>query len=138
MQFDDLQVFSALSGAMRYHSERARVLAENVANAETRGFVPSDIAGGDVGAALETGLRLTRTGSLSQTHPLHLTGSHSGGLRFDAELSPDSETTIDGNAVVVEEQMARVAETRMAYEMAVGLYNKTLSMLRMAVSKPSA
>jgi len=41
------------------------------------------------------------------------------------------------NAVVVEEQMAKVAETRMRFEAAIGLYQKSLNLLRMAAKSPS-
>ena len=50
--------------------------------------------------------------------------------------SPDSETTLDGNAVVVEEQMMKIAETRMDFETMVGLYQKSLGLLRLASRAP--
>ena len=50
--------------------------------------------------------------------------------------SPDSETTLDGNAVVVEEQMMKIAETRMDFETMVGLYQKSLGLLRLASRSP--
>jgi flagellar basal-body rod protein FlgB len=56
--------------------------------------------------------------------------------RFTSEASPDSETTLDGNAVVVEEQMLKMAESRMAYDAAIGLYQKSMSMLRLAAKPP--
>jgi flagellar basal-body rod protein FlgB len=56
--------------------------------------------------------------------------------RFTSEAAPDSETTLDGNAVVVEEQMLKMAESRMAYDAAIGLYQKSLAMLRLATKPP--
>jgi flagellar basal-body rod protein FlgB len=53
-----------------------------------------------------------------------------------AVKSPDSETTLDGNAVVVEEQMMKIAETRMDFETMVGLYQKSLGLLRLASRAP--
>ena len=41
-----------------------------------------------------------------------------------------------GNAVVVEEQMLKMAESRMAYDAAIGLYQKSLAMLRLATKPP--
>ncbi len=58
--------------------------------------------------------------------------------RFISEKTPDSETTLDGNSVVVEEQMLKMAESRMAYDAAIGLYTKSMQMLRMAAKKPGA
>jgi flagellar basal-body rod protein FlgB len=51
--------------------------------------------------------------------------------------SPDSETTLDGNSVVVEEQMMKIAETRMDFETMVGLYQKSLGLLRLASRSPT-
>src|SRR5574338_702921 len=48
----------------------------------------------------------------------------------------DSETTIDGNAVVLEEQMARASETRMQFETGIALYQKGLELLRLATRLP--
>ena len=56
--------------------------------------------------------------------------------RFTSEASPDSETTLDGNAVVVEEQMLKMAESRMAYDAAIGLYSKAMAMIAMASKVP--
>ena len=67
--------------------------------------------------------------------PSWLTGRFSK-TPFTAELSPDSETTPDGNSVVVEEQMLKMAESRMAYDAAIGFYQKSLNMLRLAARKP--
>ena len=56
--------------------------------------------------------------------------------RFESLNAPDSETTLDGNSVVVEEQMLKMAESRMAYDAAIGFYQKSLQMIRMAARPP--
>ena len=56
--------------------------------------------------------------------------------RFQSNETPDSETTLDGNSVVVEEQMLKMAESRMAYDAAIGFYQKSLQMIRMAARPP--
>ena len=56
--------------------------------------------------------------------------------RFESLNAPDSETTLDGNSVVVEEQMLKMAESRMAYDAAIGFYQKSMQMIRMAAKKP--
>jgi flagellar basal-body rod protein FlgB len=59
-------------------------------------------------------------------------------VRFAPTKAPDSETTLDGNSVVVEEQMLKMAESRMAYDAAIGFYQKSMSMIRMAAKRPGA
>ena len=64
---------------------------------------------------------------------------HAGGpQRVSARVveRADSETTLDGNQVVLEEQMIRVAETRMQYDAAIGLYQKGLQLMRLAARPP--
>ena len=43
MRLDDIPLFAMLKGRMTYLSARQRVIAENVANADTPGFTPRDI-----------------------------------------------------------------------------------------------
>ena len=61
-----------------------------------------------------------------------------GGGSIEAKVitRDDSETTMDGNAVVLEEQMARAAETRMSFETGIALYQKGLELVRMAARPP--
>ena len=60
-----------------------------------------------------------------------------GGAGFREEAAPDSETTLDGNRVVLEEQMMKMTEARLEYEAAIGFYQKSLNLLRMASRPPS-
>jgi flagellar basal-body rod protein FlgB len=62
--------------------------------------------------------------------------SNAGSARVRIVSAPDSETTIDGNSVVLEEQMARAADTRMAYETSLALYQKGLQLVRLAAKPP--
>jgi flagellar basal-body rod protein FlgB len=55
---------------------------------------------------------------------------------MDIQKSPDSETTLDGNAVVAEEQMMKMSETRMEFETMISLYNKSLALMRIAAKSP--
>lgn len=144
MRPDDINVLAVLKQAMGYHSDRQRVIADNVANANTPGYVPRDVSRSDFERAVEEargGQPRSRTGvspvAMSATHSGHIAGTPVAGSRqFRTEASPDSETTINGNSVVLEEQMVNANENRMRYESALGLYNKSLSLIRMAVRPP--
>jgi flagellar basal-body rod protein FlgB len=48
----------------------------------------------------------------------------------------DSETTLDGNSVVLEDQMIKMSEARMQYDAAIGFYQKSMALLRMAARPP--
>jgi len=141
----DIPLMGQIKGRLGWLDQRQRVIAENVANADTPGFVGRDLRQTDFGAALN------RAGRLTTTNPGHMTANRSGVVvtsgrhitssqgradDYDAVKSPDSETTLDGNTVVVEEQMLKMAESRMAYDAAIGFYQKSMSMIRMAAKKP--
>lgn len=131
----DLPLLKQITGRLTWLDERQKVIAQNVANSDTPGYVPRDLkAVSDFARALQQGgggLTMARTSAR------HLSSS-AAPARFQAQASPDSETTLDGNAVVIEEQMLKMAESRMAYDAAIGFYQKSLSMLRLASRKSGA
>ncbi len=131
MAITDLPLLSQIKGRLTWLDQRQRVIAENVANADTPGYVGRDLSQpADFAAALRGGrLQMTRTSAL------HIAPAGPA-ARFEAHKAPDSETTLDGNSVVVEEQMLKMAESRMAYDAAIGLYQKSMQMLRLAAKPP--
>ena len=139
MRLDDIPLFAMLKGRMNYLGARQRVIAENVANADTPGFVPTDIKPQSFEAMVRAGQggRSAPAGSLAVTSPRHIQRegpAAAAGLRPDR--TPDSETRLDGNAVVLEEQMLKMAESRMAYDAAISFYQKSMNMLRIAAKPP--
>ncbi|MBL8537969.1 MAG: flagellar basal body rod protein FlgB [Hyphomonadaceae bacterium] len=125
--------FSLLRARLDHLSERQRLISENIANASTPGYRPRDIDASGfermlASAAGQGGLAMNRTNAA------HMTPNGSTAVRVITR--DDSETTIDGNAVVLEDQMARAAETRMAYETSLALYQKGLDLLRLAARAP--
>ena len=132
----DIPLLSQIKGRMTWLDERQRLIAQNVANSDTPGYVGRDLrAPTDFAAALRNGGGLR----MAQTSNGHMpVGGPNGApvVRFNSEKSPDSETTLDGNAVVVEEQMLKMAESRMAYDAAIGLYTKSMAMITLAAKVP--
>lgn len=133
MDLANTSFFGLLRTRLDQLSERQRLISENIANASTPGYRPRDLdtsgfermlaAAGDGG-----GLTMTRT------NPMHMTPS--GSPTTAIVQRDDSETTIDGNAVVLEEQMARASEVRMQFETGIALYQKGLELLKMAARLP--
>ena len=125
--------FGLLRQRLDHLSERQRLISENIANASTPGYRPRDIdtTGFDrMLASAANGRGLT----IARTNAGHMTSG--GGTDVQVVTRDDSETTIDGNAVVLEEQMARAAETRMQFETGLALYQKGLDLVRMAARAP--
>jgi flagellar basal-body rod protein FlgB len=136
-----MTVFSLMKARLQMLGERQKVIAENVANVSTPGYVPSDV---DAEAFAATLQRMAGRGqgapgrtTMVATNPLHMAPQRSAPAGVTTLNTPDSETTLDGNSVVVEEQMIKIAETRMDFETMVGLYQKSLGLLRLASRSPS-
>jgi flagellar basal-body rod protein FlgB len=126
MSMTSLPIVSLLRDRMQWHQSRQKLLAENVANANTPGFKPKDLvpmAPAQASAAAAV--------PLTQTSALHLAAS--GGTDPASTRSPKGfETTPTGNAVSLEDEMMKVAENQSEYQLAASLYQKSLAMLRTA------
>jgi len=126
--------FSLLRTRLDQLSERQRLISENIANASTPGYRPRDVdtSGFErmvASAAGGGGLQMARTKAG------HMSPGGGGG-QARVITRDDSETTIDGNAVVLEEQMSAAAQTRMEFETGIALYQKGLELIRMAARAP--
>ena len=133
MAFTDLPLFNVLRENMSWLTSRQRVLAENVANADTPGYRARDIERPDFHAMLR-GETHMRSSGLLHSDRRHMLPTESASARgFRVTDSPDTASTPNGNTVVLEDQMMRVAETQMNHQAAVSLYQKSLGILRMAI-----
>src|SRR5574338_1247223 len=104
MDLTNTPFFGLLRARLDQLSERQPLISENIANASTPGYRPRDL---DT-AGFERMLASQSDGGqlqMSRTNAGHMTPSGSPQVRIIQQ--DDSETTIDGNAVVLEEQMAR-------------------------------
>lgn len=132
MSLDAIPLFSMLKGRMGYLAQRQNVVAQNVANASTPGFTPKDLSPFSVQAK-------AAAGGMTVTNPRHMTASDTAaGMagHYKPHDAPDSETTLNGNKVVLEEQMMKMTEARMNYDAAIGFYQKSMNLLRMAARPP--
>ena len=73
-----------------------------------------------------------------RTDPAHLGFGPDGAAagQWKSITAGDSETKIDGNKVVVEDQMAKLTESRMQYQAVIGFYEKAMDMLKMSATAP--
>ena len=134
MDLANTAFFGLLRTRLDQLSQRQRLISENIANASTPGFRPRDLdTSGFERMLAERGHGASL--AMVRTNSSHMAA---GGAQVNAQVvtRPDSETTIDGNAVVLEDEMARAAETRMQFETGIALYQKGLQLVRMAVKPP--
>jgi flagellar basal-body rod protein FlgB len=135
MDLSQIPLFAMLRGRMGYLSERQQLIAQNVANADTSNYRPKDLkpfsfhvqesSGSGAAAAV------TQPGHIPLQH-----GQSGSASNFQSITTADSETRLNGNAVVLEEEMMKMSESRMNYDAAIGFYQKSLGILRMATRAP--
>ena len=140
MTLDDIPLFSMLRGRLGYLNQRQQVVAQNIANADTPNYTPRDLSGFSFKAQLDRqGPVGTSSIGGSAPHLLKTTTSAQGTAAsqgWKMQRKPDSETTLDGNQVVLEDQMMKMSEARMDYDAAIGFYTKSLNLIRMATRAP--
>ena len=132
MAVTDLPLFSMLKTRMRWLEERQKLLAENVANANTPNYRARDLKQLDFRTELEASLTASR--GLSVTQPGHIGGA-TGTRGFDQNPAGGFETSPSQNSVVLEDEMMKVAQNQMDYQAATSLYTRSLGLLKTAMGK---
>src|SRR5258708_5382296 len=130
MPISDIPMFSMLRTKLHWHQERQHVLADNVANAETPKFKPSDLVAPKFGAGASGVAPVT----LLRTSPAHLASSESTAA-FDQQPGHDFEVVPTGNAVSLEDEMMKVAANQMDFQAASALYVRGLGLIKTAIGK---
>ena len=133
MNFSDISLFGAMKSKLGYLYERQGVLAQNVANADTPNYMAKDVQKPDFTQYL-SGTHGSL--ALATTNAKHISAknSSSSGSRI---INRDStyELNPNGNNVVIEEEMAKIAENQMEYQKTLNLYRKTVDMFKTAIGK---
>ena len=108
---------------MSWLSRRTEVISQNVAHADTPNFKARDLKK----VSFQDMVRKESQASgftPQRTNSAHLVGLTSN-MPFKAEKAPDSfETSIDENDVSIEQQLTKLGETQMSYQMTLNLYRK--------------
>lgn len=130
MPITDIPILSMLRTRMEWHQERQRVLAENVANADTPNYRPRDLTPPNFEAALTGPSAL----GLARTEPGHIAAA-GGGSGFAAERHLKYEVRPGGNAVNHEDEMMKVASNQMDFDAVADLYSRSLALIKVAAGR---
>jgi flagellar basal-body rod protein FlgB len=136
MDLSRLPLFSALTRKLSWLSQRQKVLAQNISNADTPGYRPKDLKPVEFGRLVKSAARRI---DVRLTNPLHLgRASQPDGGQSRAQVQRRTyEAAPDGNAVVLEEQMAKVAQTAVEFQLATNLYRKHVALLKTVLGRGS-
>ncbi|MCF4166567.1 flagellar basal body rod protein FlgB [Zavarzinia compransoris] len=144
MDLNNIPLIGMLVRRMDFLGTRQRVIAQNVANADTPGYVPHDLSEESFARQMQRefgsgGPGHAERNQLAATAAGHMAGTTSG--RAGEKRSPISkhyEESPSGNAVVLEEEMARLSENQMDYDTITSIYRKQVQMLKSALRGPSS
>ena len=113
---------------LHWLDRRQSVLAQNVANADTPGYRPRDLT--PFGRELAAQMRLV----VARTEPGHVAGSRAlaSGARMERGAA---EVTPDGNAVSLDREALRIAETDSAHQLAMAVHRSFMGMFRASLGR---
>ncbi|MBI1214326.1 MAG: flagellar basal body rod protein FlgB [Alphaproteobacteria bacterium] len=147
MSTQDLTLLSALATKMGWLENRQKVLAQNIANANTPGYHPEDLApldfknllknsasavsiGGMSGGAAGAGLQMAMT---DEGQSVSGGASSSGDKAMVKKEKMPYEVKPDGNAVDLEEQLVKMNQNFADHSFITNLYQKNIDMLKEVV-----
>ena len=134
MPISDLPILSMLRTRLEWTQSRQKVLAENVANADTPGFQARDLAPLKFQPAGEPAAS-TGPVALATTEPGHIAGSGPSSTAFHSRTDGNYEVRPTGNAVNLEEEMMKVAANQMDFQEATALYTHSLNLIKIGLGK---
>ena len=125
MTTSHIALFDLADQRLAWIGQRQAVLAQNIANADTPGWKSRDVA---PFASVLSGATITPL----QTDPHHLGGSPGS---VNAARSAVTEHAPDGNAVSLDHELVKLAQTQSDHELVGDLYKKYLGFFRTAIGR---
>jgi flagellar basal-body rod protein FlgB len=123
-------LFDVAEKRLAWTAQRQSVLAANIANANTPLYQGRDVE--------SFANMLAGQGSVepNRTQLGHMAGTIAGGL---ASLTKDAPTArgLDGNSVMLDEQLTKVADTETAQALVTTVWKKYMAMFNMALGRSS-
>ena len=136
MSLGKLQLFSSLSRRMDWLGDRQRILAQNVANANTPDYTPRDLKPLSFRSVL--GAQPSARVELAATDPSHKPARQTRSPFGHKDTRDANIVTLSGNAVELESELQKVAETGMDYQTMSNLYRRHVDMLKTAIGRGGA
>jgi flagellar basal-body rod protein FlgB len=107
------------------------VLSQNIANSDTPGYRPTDLAPLDFRGVLRTQGKL----EIAQTRPGHIGVSLRAPGAYAVVTDKTGEASPDGNAVDLEDQMVKMTGAQMDHQLVTNLYRKHVGMIKAALGR---
>jgi flagellar basal-body rod protein FlgB len=124
-------VFDLAERRLAWVDKRQAVLAQNIANANTPQYQPHDLA--PFAAALGSAAVIAPV----RTQPNHLAGTAGAASQSELVERPSAHAP-DGNAVALDQQLVKVADTETTHALVTAIYKKYLGMFAMALGSSAS
>ena len=125
MDLSQIPLFALADRRLAWVTSRQAVLSENIANADTPHWRARDVS--PFAAALGTA-----SIGLAATEPGHFAGKTPPAAKT---VLPPGERSPDGNGIQLDKELAKVADTDTAHEIALGVTKSYLGMFRTAIGR---
>ena len=123
-------LFDLAEQRLAWANQRQGVLAQNIANANTPGYKPHDLR---PFAELLSNANVVEP---VRTQPNHLAGT--GGQAPGETVERTHTQSPDGNAVSLDEQLVKVADTETTHQLVTTIYKAYLGMFGTAIGRGSS
>ena len=132
MELSGASLFQALTAKMRWHQQRQQVLAENVANADTPGYLEKDLKPFSTD---DGGVKSVAMMTVSSSSPTHFHIASSSDADGFGNEPGGTEVSPTGNSVTLEDEMMKVSSNDMDYQTVTALYTQSTRLIRIALGK---
>jgi flagellar basal-body rod protein FlgB len=134
----------ALEAAMRFASQRQKLIAHNIANFETPNFIPTDVSPGEFQKVLAEAVDSRRVktggmhGKLSIKRTRELQQSASGSLTLSPRTPVGGVLAQDKNASNLERTMQDLVENAVMFRVAADLHRARAGIIKKAIGERAA
>ncbi len=123
---EELSIVRLSSAMARHAGARHRVIAQNIANADTPGFAARDVRGFADYVNEGFTAKATRVAHLSGRDALH---------RPQVIADPSARTSPNGNSVSLDAEMVKAVEAQGQHAMAQSIYRKMHEFMRLGLGR---
>ncbi len=137
MDLNKMPIFAALKRQMDWLNDRQRVIAQNIANADTPGYRPHDLERPSFKDLIDAQEGTNAGGKLQPTvtSPMHLSlPAQNASFKEDVQ-NKTGDAAPAGNAVKLEDELVKLADAQLEYSTATSLYKKHVGLILTALGK---
>ena len=127
----NLDILRMAQGMAAHASARQGIIAENIAHADTPDYQAKDLKP----FADTYSMQSTTPFEMKTSRAGHLPSSQSGYEAQAVHLSAFGAESPNGNNVSIEDQMIRAVEVKGQHDLAMGIYRKSMDILRMSLGR---